>query len=225
MFQSLKIAFKKSESLSQAQLHKLISSATKVYEQDRYGVKVAQLSDGSILKIFRVKRFWSGAQVYSYARRFCRNVTRLHERHIPVPQVINIYHIPATNLSAVRYIPLSGKTIKELMKSGQIDTKLAYKVGQFIAQIHALGIYFRGLHVGNIVLTPSGELGLIDVSELSIYWRLSRYRRLRNFARFWRSKEDRHAFGNTNADAMVHGYLATGYTGLTDNLIQKRLRS
>jgi len=224
MFQSLKIAFKKSESLSQAQLHKLISSATKVYEQDRYGVKVAQLADGSILKIFRVKRFWSGAQVYSYARRFCRNVTRLNERHIPVPQVINLYHIPATNLSAVRYIPLSGKTIKELMKSGQIDTKLAYKVGQFIAQIHALGIYFRGLHVGNIVLTPSGELGLIDVSELSIYWRLSRYRRLRNFARFWRTKEDQLGFGSLNIDSLIKGYLSSGYNGSILKSIQERLK-
>jgi len=93
------------------------------------------------------------------------------------------------------------------MKAGLLDEALAYKVGEFIAKVHALGIYFRGLHIGNIVRTPNGELGLIDVSELSIYWHLSRYRRLRNFARFWRVQEDAIKFGEGNINALIDGYV------------------
>jgi tRNA A-37 threonylcarbamoyl transferase component Bud32 len=203
----------------------LLASAERVFEQDRHGVKVAQLKDGSIVKVFRVKRWWSGAGVYSYARRFCRNVDRLKQRNIPVPEVLNLYHVTSTRLSAVCYSPLTGQTIKDIMKAGLLDEALAYQVGEFIAKVHALGIYFRGLHIGNIVRTPSGDLGLIDVSELSIYWSLSRYRKLRNFARFWRVQEDAIKFGEANMDAMVKGYVSSlRYTEIWTKKITKRLK-
>jgi hypothetical protein len=127
-------------------------------------------------------------------------------------------------LSVVRYSPLPGQTIKDIMKAGLLDEALAYKVGEFIAKVHALGIYFRGLHIGNIVRTPNGELGLIDVSELSIYWHLSRYRRLRNFARFWRVQEDVHAFGDGNINALINAYLRISDSPkITLTMIRKRL--
>jgi hypothetical protein len=110
-------------------------------------------------------------------------------------------------LSVVRYSPLLGQTIKDIMKAGLLDEALAYQVGEFIAKVHALGIYFRGLHIGNIVRTLNGELGLIDVSELSIYWHLSRYRRLRNFARFWRTRDDQKSFGVVNINQLITGYV------------------
>jgi tRNA A-37 threonylcarbamoyl transferase component Bud32 len=142
-----------------------------------------------------------------------------------VPEVLNLYHVTSTRLSAVRYSPLPGKTIKDIMKAGLLDEALAYQVGEFIAKVHALGIYFRGLHIGNIVRTPSGDLGLIDVSELSIYWSLSRYRKLRNFARFWRVQEDAIEFGEANMDAMVKGYVSSlRYTEIWTKKITKRLK-
>jgi tRNA A-37 threonylcarbamoyl transferase component Bud32 len=111
------------------------------------------------------------------------------------------------------------------MKAGLLYEALAYQVGEFIAKVHALGIYFRGLHIGNIVRTPSGDLGLIDVSELSIYWSLSRYRKLRNFARFWRVQEDAIEFGEANMDAMVKGYVSSlRYTEIWTKKITKRLK-
>jgi tRNA A-37 threonylcarbamoyl transferase component Bud32 len=202
----------KSQVMTQQALTDLLASASRIYEKDRHGIKVAQLKDSTIIKVFRVKRLMSGAQFYSYARRFCRNVERLKQRNIKVPEVLNLYHIESSRLSAVHYAPLVGKTIKDVMKEGLLDEKLAYQVGQFIARIHALGIYFRGLHVGNIVLTPSGDLGLIDVSELSIYWHLSSYRRLRNFTRFWRHKDDKNCFGESNISELISGYLSINKT-------------
>ncbi len=224
MFPIFKTTFRKSHALSLQAFNDLLASAERVFEQDRHGVKVAQLKDGSIVKVFRVKRWWSGAGVYSYARRFCRNVDRLKQRNIPVPEVLNLYHVTSTRLSAVRYSPLPGQTIKDIMKAGLLDEALAYQVGEFIAKVHALGIYFRGLHIGNIVRTPNGELGLIDVSELSIYWHLSRYRRLRNFARFWRVQEDAHAFGDGNINALINSYLRISDSPkITLTMIRKRL--
>lgn len=222
----LTTTFRKSHLLTQQALADLLASASHVFEKDRHGIKVAKLTDGTMIKVFRVKRLFSGAQFYSYARRFCRNIDRLKQRNIPVPEVLTLYHVKSSRLSVVHYSPLAGKTIKDLMKEGSLDDKLAYQVGDFIAKVHELGIYFRGLHIGNIVLTPNGDLGLIDVSELSIYWHLSRYRRLRNFARFWRSQEDALQFGQANIQALIKGYLQSSKSSwikINPNMIEKRL--
>ena len=221
----LTTTFRKSHLLTQQALTDLLASASHVFEKDRHGIKVAQLTDGTMIKVFRVKRLFSGAQFYSYARRFCRNIDRLKQRNIPVPEVLTLYHVKSSRLSVVHYSPLAGKTIKDVMKDGLLDDKLAYLVGEFIAKVHALGIYFRGLHIGNIVLTPNGDLGLIDVSELSIYtYKLGAYRRLRNFERFWRSKQDKYAFGEKNISALIEGYLSVANVyAVTRQSIAKRL--
>ena len=39
---------------------------------------------------------------------------------------------------------------------------------EFIIHLHAQGIYFRSLHLGNVVLTPQGSFGLIDFSDLRL---------------------------------------------------------
>jgi hypothetical protein len=43
----------------------------------------------------------------------------------------------------------------------------------FIIRLHDLGMYFRSLHIGNVVITPDGRIGLIDFADLRIYpWSL-----------------------------------------------------
>lgn len=211
--------------LSIAQFNDIMLQALEVLEQDRFGIKVVTLANGDIFKVFRVKRWWSGANFYSYAKRFSRNIYRLKQRNIPVPTMKALYRIEGTLLTAVQYVPLAGDTIKDLMRQQQLNPDIAYQVGQFIAHIHALGIYFRGLHVGNIILTPSGECGLIDISELSIYtYSLGPYRRLRNFARFWRNAQDKDHFTVGNTQALIKGYMSKCTTfGVTAGAIQKRL--
>jgi hypothetical protein len=54
----------------------------------------------------------------------------------------------------------------------------------FVIRLHFLGIYFRSLHLGNVVLTPAGELGLIDFSDLTLWpCPLPRFMRRRNIRR------------------------------------------
>jgi tRNA A-37 threonylcarbamoyl transferase component Bud32 len=212
--------------ISIAEFNAIMSQRLEVLEQDRFGIKVIKLANGHIFKVFRVKRWWSGANVYSYAQRFSRNIYRLKRRNIPTPTMQALYRIQGTGLSAVEYIPLAGETIKDLVKTGKLTPEIAFKVGAFMAKIHDLGIYFRGLHIGNIVLTPANELGLIDVSELSIYnYKLGAYRRLRNFARFWREKQDKINFGADHTQALIHGYMHVCKAfAVSVEAIQKRLQ-
>lgn len=179
-----------------------------ILEQDGFGVKVAQLADGNMLKLFRVKRRVSSARFFSYARSFCRNAKRLAALSIPTVQVTQLFHCENALRTAVLYVPLQGATLMQLLKKGDLTETHVQALGQFIAHLHDAGIYFRGLHLGNIVLTPDGQLGLIDISEMTISpIRLSAKRRLRNFERFWRKEEDRIAFGERNIEVFTQSFV------------------
>ena len=52
----------------------------------------------------------------------------------------------------------------------------------FMRRLHGAGIYFRSLHLGNVVLTPAGEYGLIDFLDMKTYSKpLSAWQVSRNF--------------------------------------------
>ncbi len=158
-----------------------------VLEADGHGDKVLRLADGTLLKLFRRKRILSSAAWYPYAQRFTSNALALRERGIPVPTVIAAVRIPSIKRDAVHYHPLAGESLRALLRRGLdpvTERELKRKFTEFVIQLHALGIYFRSLHLGNVILTPSGELGLIDFSDLRVYSRpLPVFMRRRNIQR------------------------------------------
>lgn len=167
-----------------------LRETAQLIEEDSYGDKVLQLADGTFLKLFRRKRFLTSAALYPYAQRFADNAKALTERCIACPQIINVYRINFLKRDAVHYLPLPGKTIRQLFSTN--NGSLNEEVGTFIAKLHNQGIYFRSLHFGNIIKTPSGELGLIDFADMRTLSKpLSQRLRLRNFNHLLRYDEDR----------------------------------
>ena len=148
-----------------------LKAGAEVLEQDAHGEKVLRLTNGSLIKLFRRKRLVSSTAWYPYAQRFADNAEALAQRGIPVPRVIDIWRIPSIKRDAVHYQPLEGVTLRSLNRpESNIDlTALKKRFTDFIIHLHRLGIYFRSLHLGNVILTPAGELGLIDFSDLRIY--------------------------------------------------------
>ena len=148
-----------------------LKAGAEVLEQDAHGEKVLRLTNGSLIKLFRRKRLVSSTAWYPYAQRFADNAEALAQRGIPVPRVIDIWRIPSIKRDAVHYHPLEGVTLRSLNRPGSnIDlAALKTRFTDFIIHLHRLGIYFRSLHLGNVILTPAGELGLIDFSDLRIY--------------------------------------------------------
>ena len=158
-----------------------------VIEADRFGEKVLLLPDGSYVKLFRRKRLISSAAWYPYARRFADNAQALAQRGIPCPRIIDLYRIQAIERDAVHYHPLTGTTLRHLVRDGvdaATEQRLRTAFNRFVRRLHDLGIYFRSLHLGNVVLTPDDELGLIDISDVRIHRKpLSNYWRARNLNR------------------------------------------
>lgn len=158
-----------------------------VLELDGFGDKVLRLRDGTIFKLFRRKRQLSSAALFPYSRRFARNAVALARLGIPVPQIVAVGRIPDLARDFVHYRPLAGTTLRELHSSGLNEERrrqLRDQLTTFIIHLHDLGVYFRSLHIGNVVFTPDGRFGLIDFSDLRIYpWSLGRYLRRRNMRR------------------------------------------
>ena len=165
---------------------------------------VYKRQDGSYLKLFRRKRLISSAAWYPYAQRFADNALLLKERAIPCPAVTATYRIPAIKRDAVLYAPLEGRSLRQIIRNGEDRSGLRTLLGHFVARLHAAGIYFRSLHLGNIVLSSAGTPGLIDIADLRAGNRpLSRYWRRRNMQQLHKDPAD-HAWlcagGSTEVD-------------------------
>lgn len=158
-----------------------------VLERDPHGDKVLRLADGTILKLFRRKRLLSSAALYPYARRFAANAAALARIGVAVPEVIEVYRIAELARDVVHYRPLPGVTLRELARRGlepAQQQRLKDALTRLVIHLHEHGVYFRSLHIGNVVCTPDGRLGLIDFSDLRIHpWPLGRYLRARNMRR------------------------------------------
>jgi len=143
-----------------------------VLEADAYGDKVLRLTNGRFLKLFRRKRLLSSAAWYPYARRFADNAALLAGYDIPCPKVEAVYRIPSIARDAVLYRPLPGVTLRHWVQQTHDREEceaLRARFNRFVASLHQRGIYFRSLHLGNVVLTPEEGLGLIDIADLRVY--------------------------------------------------------
>lgn len=160
---------------------------SRVLEADPHGEKVMLLRDGSILKLFRRKRFLSSALFYPYAMRFAHNARKLSSIGVLVPEVIEVLRVSEISRDAVHYRPLPGDTLRHVASvslSSERKLRLRSELNRLIVHLHDQGIYFRSLHLGNVIVGPDDRLGLIDFSDMRIYpWALGKYLRRRNVQR------------------------------------------
>lgn len=142
----------------------------RVIEQDGRGPKVVALTDGQLLKVFRPRRrFWL-ARLRPQAKRFADNAQKLNALGIRTPRITETGWLErATATSFCMYSPLAGQSLDKLFlqERQQLLNRLP-KLAQFIHELHTKGIYFRSLHLGNILLLPEGDFGLIDFLDLRI---------------------------------------------------------
>jgi tRNA A-37 threonylcarbamoyl transferase component Bud32 len=188
--------------------YRALVAGAEVIEADRWGEKVLRLADGSLLKLFRRKRLLSSAAWHPYALRFAQNCTALAANGIACPTVLAVYRVKALERDIVHYDPLAGITLREVFKRGTDADPLRAKLGRYMAELHTKGIYFRSAHLNNIILTPEGSMGLIDVADMRTFNKpLPRSLRVRNFRHVLRVKSDRKFLLNDNDRIFIESYL------------------
>lgn len=181
----------------------------KVIEEDGYGLKVARLADGDFLKLYRRKRLISSALWSAPAQRFADNARRLQQLGLIAPAIVDTLLIPQRKLNGVRYQPLPGQTLRDhwrALEANERDREVE-RFGAFLGQLHQLGVYFRSLHLGNVLYLPDRTFGLIDLSDMTISGKpLGRWKRKRNLQHMLRYKEDSTWLIQEHRTALLRGY-------------------
>jgi hypothetical protein len=182
----------------------------RVLEKDPHGDKVLETPDGRIIKLFRRKRLLTLAALRPYSQRFARNAQRLREKDIPSVTVERVASCPELNRQLVIYPKLPGTPLRAVLLEAGAERRavLLDHLARFVARLHDKGIYFRSLHLGNILLQANGALALIDIADMRILpWRLGPWRRARNFRHLLRGVEDRRFLHGANGLRFVETYL------------------
>lgn len=208
--------------LSLTEYQQLTSDAN-VLAEDGFGEKVLHLRDGTMLKLFRVKRWWSSALFYNYAKRFFVNAQTLARKSIITVTALRYIDIPAIKRTGVIYQPLSGANIRDYATrhNNALNAELITRLGAFIAELHNKGIYFRSLHLGNIVLTAENELGIIDIADLKINKKSLPFSlRLRNMQHMKRYMKDIALLQCDQNSLFVDAYVAAADFKLSGKQIQ-----
>lgn len=208
------------QKLSLAGLEQL-SREARIIEEDGLGPKVLRLTDGSFLKLFRRRRWYTSGSFNPYSERFAVNSEQLRQMGIPTPQVLNLYRLDDGS-SAVHYAPLPGHTLRQVLQSitaPAVRQALVERFGKFMAQLHEKGVYFRSLHLGNVLVLEDGEFGLIDLADLRIYpTPLSLSMRQRNLRHMQRYTVDKRWLFEDHLDALLQGYAMTASKSAVENL-------
>ncbi|BAN50956.1 lipopolysaccharide kinase InaA family protein [Metapseudomonas resinovorans] len=139
-----------------------------VLEKDGRGPKVLRQPDGQLLKIFRPRRRLWLARLRPAAQRFARNAERLTERGIATPRISECMWLERSEaVSACFYAPLPGRSLDQLYRNKRQEfDEFLPELADFIHTLHQRGIYFRSLHLGNILRLPEGGFGLIDFLDM-----------------------------------------------------------
>jgi hypothetical protein len=193
--------------LSQTDFDTLTHNGT-VLEQDGHGIKVVKLADGRFLKLFRLKSWYSSARWYNYAKRFANNAAKLTQLGIATVSACELVDVPHLDRRGVIYTPLAGSSYKDLSRERAITQQEMTDYFAFIAKLHGLGVYFRSLHIGNIIRTPEGGLGLIDIADMRFQRRsLNLWQRRRNFAHLFRYRDDMQHLLAAGKETAIDAYL------------------
>ena len=163
-----------------------------VVEQDNRGVKVLRCSNGDYIKLFRIKRRFTRAQLFNPAVEFFRKAEKLQRCDIDTVTPVGLYRLTYVPRFGARYRPLAGETVRSLLKQARFTEQHIELLANFIARLHNKGILFRSLHPGNVVLKPDGTFGLIDILDCRFRWwqrSLNRWQRERNLQHFFRYED------------------------------------
>ena len=135
---------------------------------------------------------------------------RLTAMGIPTVDVEQVFYCHQIRRHGVVYPLLQGESLEKIAARDGISDELYHKLAGFIAMLHARGVYFRSLHLGNILLSPDGEYSLIDVADMRFSSSSLRVdQRRRNFRHLLRNQNHRKLFEGFGLERFLKLYLAS----------------
>jgi len=163
--------------------------------------KVFEKNGDTIIKLFYPKKSrLSSDRIRPRAMRFYRNVNQLHQSGYTVPRVDKIQFCPELRMYLLYYPKIQGRDIRCLAKDGNLD--VIRHVAHLLADLHEKGIFYRSIHLENLLYQPDGKIALLDVTDVKFKSAaLSWYFRYRNIRHLFNEPLDKdlwQAFGISN---------------------------
>ena len=185
---------------NEAEFNKFVEKA------DDLGHRKTFHKKNEIIKIFNVRGYISSGFFNTYASRIIRNSIKLKEHEISSIEITNELAFQYNNrLSGVSYKYIPGKTYRDL--GNKITKEMITDLAKYISIIHKKGIYFRAMHLGNILLYNK-KLFLIDIAKIHFYpWSLFIFTRARAFRRMIKYQDDIKHFGLINYKNLISEYM------------------
>lgn len=150
------------------------------------GPKVLRMQNGDIVKIF-----YDNPKIplsMPHALRFNRSAQILKTAGFLAPQIKSLQYYPTLKAHVLIYSEIPGQDFRSL--SSKAHPEVLGKLPSFLASLHQKGIFYRGIHLGNVLLTPNEEIALVDITNVSNSNNpLSLKQRAKNLAHFvyyWR---------------------------------------
>ena len=191
------------------------------------GPKVIRLNNGSCLKFFRLKTWFSSALYFHYADKYIKNAQKLTALGISTTKIKDLYKIPKGYIKnskltkAVEYEFLPGQTVRDMILEDNFDDEKVAQLAVFMAKLHNLGVYFRANHLANIVYNTEfpDKLGLIDVENTLFYSKpLNCKERKHNLGQMMRYEIDKN-FILKNKNLFINNYAKWYNLAELDSLI------
>lgn len=171
--------------------------------------KVFEKNDTTIIKLFYwKKKLITSDKIRPRVTRFCRNLDALRKLGYAVPMVDKLQTCPDLKFSLVQYEKVPGQDIRRLAQAG--DVEVIAKVADFLANLHENGVFFRSIHLENLLLQPDYKtFGVIDVTDIQFSGcSLSLYNRYRNLRHLLKEINDRKLWQAFGAERFLTLYFA-----------------
>jgi hypothetical protein len=203
-----------------------LRDGARVLECDARGEKVLLTPDNRIIKLFYPRRRFTSAHIYPYAIRFWNNTKRLRDKGITSIECEQLRYDKQQRRHVITYPLLPGTTLRDCLHEGRCGDEHLATLAGFMARLHASGVLFRSIHLGNILVLEDGGFGLIDVADMTVRpWPLGLYRRARNFRHLLHDRRDREILGQYGYHRFLVEYeTAAGISGYRSRLLRSLIK-
>lgn len=171
--------------------------------QSRLGPKIIESPSGNIIKFFWPRKIISRSRIQSPAKRFIKNALKLQNTGFHGVDVKTWLHCSDPKVECIVYAKLPGKDFRQTNNKN----KLA-EVARFVANLHSQGIFFRGIHLGNLLQCANNKIALLDITDCKVYKKpLGFHKRYRNLRHLLANQDDQNDFKQFGIDKFIDIYL------------------
>jgi len=207
------------EQVDRNQFYQLTDALELVYGR-RLRPELMETPSGDIAKCLWQRK---QHQHLSPAERFVMNADALAGLAISAPKVSRLLHCPDLTVHLLYYKKLPGVDLRSQSQAG--DQPNMNTLAKFLSELHQKGVYFRAIHLGNILETQDGPLpnyALIDISDLTIrHQPLSAFLRARNLTHLFTVSEDRDSLTSERKKQLLQTYFQdSGLSNFAENFIR-----